>query len=266
MSKMAPTTASTMVIRQVTDAITTFSVPFSRFGLIKVGGRGTITKLQSGGLVVFSPVSLTEEVTEKVNSLGGQVSYIVAPDIEHHLNLGPWKAAYPTARVIAPFDLREKRAKSKREDVAFDFAYTAANKKTIELPEDFANDFDLEFFDGHMAKEIVLLHKPSRSIISADLIWNCPGNEQYSKSGDDPKTGILNRIGLHAFTSLSGNGQPRFVWYALAKDKKSFGESAKRVAAWDFDRIIPCHGDVIETGAKDIFKRIYGWHLGEAKK
>jgi hypothetical protein len=31
-----------MVIRQITPQITTFSVPFSRFGLIKFGGRGTL--------------------------------------------------------------------------------------------------------------------------------------------------------------------------------------------------------------------------------
>lgn len=25
------------------------------------------------------------------------------------------------------------------------------------------------------------------------------------------------------------------------------------VSAWDFDRLIPCHGDVIETGAKQVW-------------
>lgn len=31
-----------MVIRDVTPNIATFSVPFSRFGKIRVGGRGTV--------------------------------------------------------------------------------------------------------------------------------------------------------------------------------------------------------------------------------
>lgn len=31
---------------------------------------------------------------------------------------------------------------------------------------------------------------------------------------------------------------------------RSMTRDAKVVAAWDFDRIIPCHGDVIETGGK----------------
>lgn len=38
-------------------------------------------KLQSGGVAVFSPVSLTPEVKETVNAMG-EVKYITAPDIE----------------------------------------------------------------------------------------------------------------------------------------------------------------------------------------
>jgi len=38
-------------------------------------------KLQSGGVAVFSPVSLTPEVKETVNAMG-EVKYITAMDIE----------------------------------------------------------------------------------------------------------------------------------------------------------------------------------------
>jgi len=258
-----------MVTRQVTDEITTFSVPFLRLGLIKLGGRGTITKLQSGGLVVFSPTPLTDDITATVNSLGGQVSYLVAPDMEHHLNLGPWKAAYPSARVIGPAALYDKRKKSGKEDVPFDFGYTAANKKSMALPEDFAADFDIEFFDGHAAKEVVLLHKPSKTMIQADLIFNTPSNEQFSKTGEDPKSGILTKIAAALWTTTNGKSQQRFIWYAASSSNRpSFNDSAKRVDGWDFDRIIPCHGDVIESGGKDIFRKLFAWHLAaeEAKK
>lgn len=43
MFKLAPSNPEdVMVIEQVTPSITTCSVPFSRYGVIKVGGRGTI--------------------------------------------------------------------------------------------------------------------------------------------------------------------------------------------------------------------------------
>ncbi len=54
--------------------------------------------------------------------------------------------------------------------------------------------------------------------------------------------------------------QQRFLWYAAAgKDRTGFAESAKRVKQWDFDRVIPCHGDVIETGGKGIYDKLTAW-------
>jgi hypothetical protein len=42
-SKLIPTEPEkVMVIRKVTPDITTLSVPFLRFGKIKIGGRGTL--------------------------------------------------------------------------------------------------------------------------------------------------------------------------------------------------------------------------------
>lgn len=257
--------AKTTVIRQVTDAITTVSVPFLRFGLLKFGGRATITKLSSGGLVVFSPTVLTDQVTSTVNALGGQVSYLVAPDIEHHLNLGPWKAAYPDARVIGPASLYAKRQKQGNEDVPFDFSLTGANKKEMAYPEDFSRDFDVEFFDGHASQEVVLFHKPSGTIIEADLIFNLPANEQYSQAGENPNSGMWTKIFITLFTSPDGKRQQKFLWYLQSKNKKSINESAVRVNGWNFDRIIPCHGDVVETGGKDMFRRLFAWHLAAAE-
>jgi hypothetical protein len=97
-----------MVIRDVVPGVTTLSVPFLRFGLIKIGGRATvgmhpirssrphsislhcssnrgsqgkkystdnlIVKLTSGSLAVFSPVALTPTVHSKLQTLGGPVS------------------------------------------------------------------------------------------------------------------------------------------------------------------------------------------------
>ena len=100
--KLVPSDPSkVMVIREVVPrVVTTFSVPFWRFGRIKVGGRGTIgtsssitstrtanndqVRLQSGSLAVFSPVALTDEVKAKVAELG-EVRYICAPDAEVRL-------------------------------------------------------------------------------------------------------------------------------------------------------------------------------------
>lgn len=70
-----------MVIRKINEHITTLSVPFLRFGRIKIGGRGTLVRLRDGSVAVFSPVALTPQVKETVAAMG-EVKYITAPDLE----------------------------------------------------------------------------------------------------------------------------------------------------------------------------------------
>ncbi|RHZ43394.1 uncharacterized protein CDV56_101765 [Aspergillus thermomutatus] len=127
-SKLFPGDPSkVMVIRKVTPEITTFSVPFSRFGLLRFGGRGTLVKLRTGSLAIISPVALTPEVQKLITSEGGNVQYIVAPDIEHHLHISTWKRAFPDAKTIAPEGIYEKRQSSPAydDDAAFDHVFTS---------------------------------------------------------------------------------------------------------------------------------------------
>ena len=62
-------------------------------------------------------------------------------------------------------------------------------------------------------------------------------------------------------------GQKRYLWYAAsAANREGFGESTRRIGAWDFERVIPCHGDVVEVGGKDVFRKVFGWHLEGLRK
>lgn len=116
-------------------------------------------------------------------------------------------------------------------------------------------------FDRHANKEIAFLHKPSRTLINADLVFNLPAHEQYSKTGTNAQSGIYSKIINNFLNTRPGKGQQRFIWYACVKDKISFNESAKIVAGWDVEKIIPCHGDVIEGDGKAVFRRLFAWHL-----
>jgi len=251
-----------LVIRTITPQISTLSIPFLRFNRAKFGGRATLLQLSSGSLAVFSPIPLTPDVRAHITQLGGRVGYIIAPDLEHHMQLGPYKSAFPAAVVIAPEGLREKRAKQGDQDVPVDFEFTKENKNSLMLPDELAREVDVEYWDGHSSREIVLLHKPSRTMVEADLLFNLPASEQYSRTGENAGKGWATRLAHFFMNTTPGHkGQQRLNWYVLPKDKASFAASARKVAAWDFDRIIPCHGDVIETGGKDVFLRVFAWHL-----
>lgn len=109
----------------------------------------SVIKLTSGNLVIFSPIPLTDEVAASIASLGGSVSYLIAPDIEHHMSLAPWKAKFPGAIVIGPEGLREKRAEMKEQDVVFDIIFTRGGKRSLRLPEELEKDLEFEYMDGH---------------------------------------------------------------------------------------------------------------------
>ena len=201
--------------------------------------------------------------------MGGQVGYIAALDFEHHIYVSDWVKAFPSAKILGVDGLPEKREKDKMTaGNVFSHVWTKKNKEEIKVDDDFNREFDIEYVHSHANKELVLCHKPDRTLIEADMMFNLPANEQYSKSGEDPSGGLLTKlfIGLQN-TAGTATWQKRFLWYAASSgDRKGFNESAKKISEWDFDRIIPCHGDVIETGGKDIFKKVFEWHLQGFKK
>ncbi|KAI2467859.1 hypothetical protein F4781DRAFT_400421 [Annulohypoxylon bovei var. microspora] len=271
-SKLIPSNPSDVaVIRAVTPNVVTVSVPFARFGIIRVGGRGTIIRLTSGALAVFSPVALTPEVQAKVTELGGNLGYIVAGDIEHHIFITEWAKAYPSAKIVGPKGLAEKRSKVEDDPKVghepFAFEWDAANKHDNGVSDEFAADFEVEFVDAHPNKEVVLFYKPDRVLVQADLMFNLPAIEQYSKVPEAQKTshGFLNKI-FDSINNTSGEakGIKRFLWYVISngtKDRPSFNESVKRIGSWDFDTIVPCHGETIVGGGKEIFNKVFEWHL-----
>lgn len=224
-------------------------------------------KLTSGNLAVFSPVALTPAVQKRISQLGnGKVAYIVAPDIEHHIFVSDWARAFPEAKIIGPEGLPAKRAKMHDDKVgkeAFAVEFKAADKRQTSISPEFDTDFEYEFVDAHVNKELVFFYKPDRVLIQADLFFNLPANEQYSRAKDEPKEGTLSRIFAN-IQSPQGDAikMKRFNWYLVSKgDREGFNDSIRRIDAWDFDTVIPCHGDTIVGNGKEVFRKVFDWHL-----
>lgn len=276
---------SSTVITQVTENILTFSAPFWRFGRIKIGGRSTLgschtaiyktrltfaVRLQpSGTLAIFSPTALTDGVRAKVKTMGGDVRYIAALDLEHHLYISDWAKEFPQAKVIGPEGLSEKRKKQGNEAVQIT-EVTAKQKDSFKVDPEFDSNFDFEFVDAHANKELVFNYKPDKTLIEADLIFNLPATQQFSKAGpgQSAESGILTRL-FSYINNTQGKAlaQKRFIWYAIsAGDRNGYSKSMSKINAWDFNRIIPCHGDIIETNGKGIFQKVMEWHLEQAGK
>jgi hypothetical protein len=259
------------VVRALTPTLKTFSAPFLRVGRIKVGGRGTVVQLASGNLAVFSPTALTDLVKKEVAAMGtGEVKYITALDQEHHIFLEPWSKQWPDAVVLAPETLPGLRQKQGYGGIAESAwrLFKKDTKREVKISEEFDREFDYEYVPGHANKELVFCHKPTRTLIEADLMFNLPATEQFSKTSLDVNSGFLTRLMNH-LNNTKGEAiwQRRLIWYAISSgDRTDFNKSIGEIAKWDFDRVVPCHGDVIETGGKGVFEKVMRWHLDALKK
>lgn len=196
--------------------------------------------------------------------------------MEHHIFLRDWHREFPDARVVAPEGLVEKYEKQGGSKVRFDSVFKAGQRQVLaggegaggehealSVDKEFDDEFDAEYVYAHANKELVFNFKREKTLVQADLMMNLPAIEQYAKSDENPHTGLFTKlfVGMAGTTGNALVWQRRLIWYGMATDKKAYGESVKRINEWDFDRIIPCHGDVIETGGKGIFRTVMKWFL-----
>jgi hypothetical protein len=206
-------------------------------------------------------------VQSRISTLGsGKIAYVIAPDIEHHIFVSDWARAFPDAKIIGPEGLPEKRAKMHDEKIGnepFATVFSAKTKREKHISPEFDADFEYEFVDAHTNKELVFFYKPDRVLIQADLFFNLPAKEQYSRVKDEPKEGVLSRFfgGLQS-TEGDAKSMKRFIWYLISSgDRKGFNESIRRIDEWDFVTVVPCHGDTMEGNGKEVFRKVFEWHL-----
>jgi hypothetical protein len=216
------------MLRPVADDVHVFTVPF-RMGGMDVGGRMTVVRLPDGGLWVHSPVRFTPEARAAVEGLG-PVRFLVAPNLMHHLNVQDWAAAWPEAKVAAPASLRRKRP-----DLRIDL-------ELGDTPDaGWAGVIDQVFVRG-MPKldEVLFFHRPSRTAVLTDLAFNVHRADSWL---------------LRAYLRLSGAWQrltPTLSARVLIRDKAAVRAAVERMRAWDVERVVVCHGDVVERGGREV--------------
>ncbi len=65
---MAATTD--LVIRAISPSITIFSIPFSRFGVLPIGGRSTAVKLKNDEVFVLVSTPCDQPTKDAINRMG----------------------------------------------------------------------------------------------------------------------------------------------------------------------------------------------------
>ncbi len=92
--------------------------------------------------------------------------------------------------------------------------------------------------------ETVFLHRATGSLIVCDCIFNFDQDYPWLTRTFARSMGIF------------GKPSTSPLFRALIRDRQAFCVSLERVLAWDFDRILPAHGKVVEQGGKAVFQRL----------
>ncbi|MEO8603940.1 MAG: DUF4336 domain-containing protein [bacterium] len=209
-----------------------------RFYGLEVGTRMTVIRLADGSLLLHSPVALKADLRRALDAIG-PVRFTVAPNRVHHLYAGTVAEAYPQSRLWVGPGLERKRP---------DLQFVAVLGD--EAPAEWRDQVDQVFFRGRpYENEVVFFHRASRTLILCDLAFNF-----------GPRSAAPTRVLMKLLRSYGRFG-PSTLDPWLIRDRQAARQSLERILAWDFDRVVVAHGDVLERGGHAALSQGYAWLL-----
>ena len=229
------------MLEQVHEALWVVDGEIVSFFGIAYPTRSVIVRLATGDLWVWSPVKLTADLRIDVDRLG-PVRHLVSPNKLHHLYLQDWKAAYPEAALWGP-----RSTIRKRPDLSF--------REALEdnPPPGWCPDIDQAWFRGSFAMdEIVFLHRPSATVIIADLI------QTFS---DDF---LLKHWGVWRFLArLDGLTQDQacapLEWRLSFINRAPARRARDKALSWNCQRVIVAHGEWPRADGTAFLARSFRW-------
>jgi hypothetical protein len=202
----------------------------------------TVLRLSDGSLLVHSPIAMTPERRAAIEALG-PVAHLYAPNLYHHLRLGEWAAAFPSARVHAPAGLAKKHP-----DLRIDRAHNTTPEPAL------AGVVDELHIDGFRLEESVLVYRPARTVVVADLVHNI-GRPQHRWTEIYTRTmGFYDRVALS-----------RAIRWAAFRDRAAARRSVEELLAHPFDRLIVGHGTPLAAGGREALAAAYTWLLATSR-
>lgn len=222
------------MLQPIDTNLWTATQPLSIHGM-QLGARMTVVKLGSGGLLVHSPIALTPELKAAIDALG-PVQAAIAPNSLHHLYIGPLLAAYPQARGYAAPGAIAKHPELQLENIPH-------NPDLL-----WAGDLDhIELAGAPKLGEVAFFHRASRTLILADWVF-------YFAERPNWITGLYLRLA----GALGKPVQTSFM-RGLIKDRAAARTSIERLLAWDFDRVVMSHRDILPSGGKEALRAATAW-------
>lgn len=222
------------MLNRVADDVWAVRAPM-RFAGFAIGTRMTVVRLPGGGLLLHSPVPIDDALRDELARLG-RVEHIVCPNRYHHVHAVAAQKRYPDATLSTAAGLEKKRP-DLRIDRVLDETPAPGWRDAI----------DLVTIRGCMLGETVLFHRPSRTLISADLVEYFERHDEWLTRQYLKAAGVYGKVAWNR------------LLYFMYRDHQAARASLDRILAWDFDRVIIAHGEIIERDAKTQVRDSFTW-------
>jgi hypothetical protein len=211
----------------------------------RFGARMTVIRLASGRILLHSPCDITEALAEEIATLG-PVAHIVVPGNFHHLHATSAQAAFPDAKTWICPGVQTRRPALRYDAVLGDVA-----------PTEWFGEIDQVLVQGtRIMREVAMYHRASRTLILVDLIENF--------TDATPDTGASLKFLFKYVLRMWGHPRPAPEYRMGWGDRAAAAQSLRRILAWDFQRIVLSHGDLIDHDAHEVAAEAWSGVLGQA--
>jgi hypothetical protein len=152
------------------------------FSGVRLRARSAVVRLTDGGLWLHSPPPPTDAICAALDALG-PVRWLVVPNCFHHLATPAFAARYPEARVVGP-----RSALARNPDLRLHQHFEDGGAQAV--PELEALPLaGVPFLD-----ETVFFHRPTGSLIAADLVLSAGPGDHWTWRAAARLTGCYGRI------------------------------------------------------------------------
>lgn len=211
------------MLRELGEGLWTVRAPLRFLGM-HVGRSMSVVPVADGGLLVHCPAPLDGELRVALDGLGTVRFVVPASALHGHVFTEQYRDAYPEAELSAAPGL------ARRRDLSF------AGELGDEPDPRWASELDQALFRGHkLFPEVVFLHRPSRTLLTGDFAWHV--------------TRRLS-VGARLWARWRHGVRPTPGSRLMVRHRSAACASLERILRWDFDRIIPGHGEIVESGGR----------------
>ena len=225
-------------MRQIAENVWLVQYPLTLLGL-RIGRNVSVIRLASGKLIIHSTGPFTAVDVAKIQALG-EPAWLLDVTRFHDSCAGEGRAAFPDVAYLVPATFpKQERLRA---------------TVITEAPAEWAGEVELRKIDGMpKVQEFAVYHRTSRTLIVGDLLFNFPEDATW-----------WTRLAARWLLRLDRLVGMSMVFRSMIQDKAAFRRSLDDILAWDFDRVIVGHGEIVERGGKALLRRVVDKAVGSA--